>query len=268
MSDLIELVNAHLFDGDTQAALTALDSHLDAQPDDADARRLRAETHMALNTPDHLRAALDDFNALPAPTPDDSLFMVRAYEKLGLPDQAISTLEAALALDSTHPRLLQRLAEILLAQGRYRDALDQVEKLAPDWRRLQMVGDVLFDLGLAHNMAREHAVNAYQSALSIIPVAKWSEPFRARMHLRLANVFQRLGDHKAVEREAAAAAKLIPGEPAVAFYQGWAQVKRGKPAQALTLLKKAFTGASEAVQTDFRKTLSADPACESLLESL
>jgi len=117
-------------------------------------------------------------------------------------------------------------------------------------------------------MARESAVTAYQAALQIIPIKKWSEPFRARMHLRLANIFQRLNDHKAVEREAAAAAKLIPGEPAVAFYQGWAQVKRGKPAQALTLLKKAFTGASEAVQADFRQTLSADPACESLLESL
>lgn len=268
MSDLLELVNAHLFDGDTQTALATLDAHLSAQPDDAEARRLRAETHMALNTPDHLRAALDDFHTLTPPSPDDSLFMVRAYEQLGLPDQAITTLEAALILDSTHPRLLQRLAEILLAQGRYRDALDQVEKLAPDWRRLQMVGDVLFDLGLEHNMAREHAVSAYQSALSIIPIKKWSEPFRARMHLRLANIFQRLSDHKAVEREAAAAAKLIPDEPAVAFYQGWAQVKRGKPDQALTLFKKAFNGASDAVRDDFRKTLSADPACESLLDSL
>lgn len=268
MSDLLELVNAHLFDGDTHAALTALDAHLSANPDDSDAQRLRAETHMALSTPDHLRAALDDFNALPTPTADDSLFMVRAYEQLGLPDQAISVLEAALTVDPTHPRLLQRLAEILLMQGRFRDALDQVEKLAPDWRRLQMVGDVLFDLGLAHNMAREHAISAYQSSLNIIPIQKWSEPFRARIHLRLANIFQRLSDHKAVEREAAAAAKLIPGEPAIAFYQGWAQVKRGKPDQALNLLKKAFANASEAVQADFRKTLSADPACESLLESL
>jgi len=268
MSDLIQLVNAFLFDGDTDAALSALNDHLASHPDDADARRLRAETHMVLNSPDDLRAALDDFNALPAPTPDDSLFMVRAYEQLGLPDQAITVLEAALESDSTHPRLLQRLAEILLAQGRYRDALDQVEKLAPDWRRLQMVGDVLFDLGVAHNMAREHGINAYRSALEIIPIKKWSEPFRARMHLRLANIYQRLGDHKAVEREAAAAAKLIPNEPAVAFYQGWAQVKRGKPAQALPLLQKAFAGASDAVQTEFRQTLAADPACESLLDSL
>ncbi len=268
MSDLLDLVNAHLMDGDTQTALALMDAHLSAQPDDSDARRMRAETYMALNTPDDLRAALDDFALLTAPTPDDTLFMVRAYEQLGLPEQSINVLEAGLLADPTHPRLLQRLAEVLTAQGRFRDALDQVEKLAQDWRQLQMVGDVMFDLSVAHNMARESAVTAYQSALQIIPIKKWSEPFRARMHLRLANIFQRLNDHKAVEREAAAAAKLIPGEPAVAFYQGWAQVKRGKPAQALTLLKKAFNGASEAVQADFRQTLSADPACESLLESL
>lgn len=266
--NILDVVNAHLMGGDTESALSALDDHLTAAPDDADARRLRAETRMALNTPDHLRAALDDFNALPSLTPDDSLFIARAYEQLDLPDQAVTALQTALTLDDSHPRLLQRLAEVLLKQGRYRDALDQVEKLAPDWRRLQMVGDVLFDLGLEHSMGRSHAISAYQSALEIIPIKKWSEPFRARMHLRLANIQQRLGDHKAVEREAAAAAKLIPNEPAVAFYQGWAQVKRGKPDRAIPLLKKALDNAPEAVRAELRESLAADPECAALLESL
>jgi tetratricopeptide (TPR) repeat protein len=268
MPDLMTTVSAHLMEGETTAALAALDEHLTQHPDDQDARRLRAETHLALGTPDDLRAALDDFAALSPHTSDDTLCITRAYERLNLPEQAIEALQAGLALDPTHPRLLQRLAEVLLSVGRYHDALDEIKKLPPDWRKLQMVGDVMFDLGLKEPMARPHCITAYQSALEIIPLQKWSQPFRARMHLRLANVNMRLGDYKAVEREAATVAKLIPNEPAVAFYQGWAQIKRGKPERALPMLKKAFAKASDVVRAEFRAVLADDPECAALLDSL
>lgn len=269
MPDLLPTVNALLMDGDTTAALTLLTDHLDQHPADIDARRARAELYVALHTPDHLRAALDDFAQIEAHrTAEDCLYLARTYERLGLIDPALDILHAGLTLDPTHPRLLQRLAEVLLSQGRFRDSLDQIEKLPPDWRKLQMVGDVLFDLGLAHNMGREQAITAYLSALDLLPIQNWAKPFRARMHLRLANIHQRLGDHKAVEREVAAAAKLIPDEPAVLFYQGWAQVKRGKPERALPLLQKAFAKAADPIKAEFRETLAADPACAALLDSL
>ncbi|MCU0475082.1 MAG: hypothetical protein MUC99_03040 [Anaerolineae bacterium] len=269
MTDLLMTVNALLMDGDTTAALAQLDDHLAAHPDDTAARRARAELHVALHTPDHLHAALDDFAHIEAErTANDCLYLARIYDLLGLADPALAVLHAGLALDPTHPRLLQRLAEVLLAQGRFRDSLDQIDKLPRDWRQLQMVGDVLFDLGLAHNMGREQAIIAYTSALDILPLQQWAKPFRARMHLRLANIHQRLGDHKAVEREAAAAAKLIPDEPAVLFYQGWAQVKRGKPERALPLLQKAFAKAADPIRDEFRQTLAADPSCAALLDSL
>src|SRR5687768_4800982 len=111
MTDAVELATFHLLAGEVADALAVLTARLDAAPNDADARRLRAQTFTAQNTPDSLRAALKDTDALPELTPDDYMRLAVISERLHDLPRAAGTLQSAVRAYPDHARLRQRWME-------------------------------------------------------------------------------------------------------------------------------------------------------------
>lgn len=142
MSDAADQAAALLHDGDFDAALDVLDSALAADPDDRDARRLRAETLTARSTPQSLKAALADFDALPDLTADDALLITLAHERLDDPEAALDHLERAVERWPGHARLRLRLMEAAFKAGDLPKAQRAVRGLSDDWRMLEYAADL------------------------------------------------------------------------------------------------------------------------------
>ncbi|MEO8393720.1 MAG: hypothetical protein ABI700_12085, partial [Chloroflexota bacterium] len=104
----IELAEAFIQTGELGDALDALNQHLQAQPDDEGARRLRAS--VLLHLPNRAREALADLDALAAPSTDDLLLRAQTLEALGDSEAAFAAIEQAW---SAHHDL--RSAELLLS---------------------------------------------------------------------------------------------------------------------------------------------------------
>ncbi len=270
MSDAADQAAALLHDGDFNAALDVLDSALAADPDDRDARRLRAETLTARSTPQSLKAALADFDALPDLTADDALLITLAHERLDDPEAALDHLERAVERWPGHARLRLRLMEAAFKAGDLPKAQRAVRGLSDDWRMLEYAADLtaaFADAPGADDLLAE-ADDLYTMALVSLPEADWTRPFRARIVLARAGVNLRRYLPDEVARDAATAAALIPSEPAAGFFLGWSLVKRGSVTDGLAKVRAALSAASEPVRDLLWRTIAHDVDFQDLMNAL
>ncbi len=247
-----------------------LDTALTADPHDADARRLRAETLTALSTPQSLKAALADFAALLDPTADDALLVALVHERLDNPGAALDTLERAVAQWPGHPRLRQRFMEAAFKAGDLPKAQQAVRGLPDDWRMLEYAADLtaaFADAPGADDLLAG-ADDLYTMALVSLPEADWTRPFRARIVLARAGVNLRRCLPDEVAQDATTAAALIPSEPAAGFFLGWSLVKRGSVADGLAKVRAALRAASEPVRDLLWRTIAHDADFQDLMNAL
>lgn len=263
-ADPVELATFHLLAGELDDALAVLTERLGSAPDDYAARRLRAEIYSTQNTPDSLRASLDDLARLAqdaAPQPDDALLTALVYERLGDLKRAAASLAQAVAAHPDHLRLRQRWMELAFKTGDLTMAQRAVQNVPDDWRLLELAADLTTQYALSTGEDDDLLMQAdllYEMALRGLPSGDWGRPFKARILLARAGVNQRLNRPDEVARDAEAAAALIPSEPAVHFYAGWALVKRGSSAAGLARVKRALRAASEPVRDALWQSIARD----------
>lgn len=271
MPDAVELAAFHLLAGEIDDALAALNTRLEAVPDDVAARRLRAETYTAQNTPDSLHAALRDGLAIKDPTPDDDLRTAVIYERLNDLTRAAASLESAVRVYPDNLRLRQRWMQVAFKSGDLAAAHRAVQGVPDDWRMLEQAADLTVDYASATGEDEEllaQAVVLYDRALRELPSGEWNRPFRARLLLARAGVHLRLNMPDEVNQDADSAAELIPTEPACHFYAGWSLVKRGSLVDGLARVNRALRSASEPVRDSLWKLIAHDEDFRDVMRSL
>lgn len=138
----LQLAEAFIRAGELVDALEALDAHLEAQPGDDEARRLRVSVQRRIGGDDHLRAALADLAALTQPSADDRAQESVLYYELEDWPAACRALQAACALRPGDERLTERLVWLLEKGGDLAGARALAEAQTPSWRWAQTAGDL------------------------------------------------------------------------------------------------------------------------------
>jgi len=160
----IELAEAFIRTGELADALDALNPHLEANPDDATALRIRAAVLMRLPGEDHARAALADIDKLDTKTADDYVQQSVIWQ-MGLGDwsQAVSSTEQAHQLALSDDRITERLLMLYDQVGELDKARTLLGTLPQTWRWLQLAGN------LAQKAQQpETAIKRYSEALELV----------------------------------------------------------------------------------------------------
>jgi tetratricopeptide (TPR) repeat protein len=139
----IELAEAFIRTGELADALDALNPHLEANPSDETALRLRAAVLMRLPGEDHARAALADLDKLSVKTVDDYI-QQSIIMQMGLGDwsQAVSATEQAHQLAPNDERISERLLMLYEQVSELGKAQALIATLPQTWRWLQLAGDL------------------------------------------------------------------------------------------------------------------------------
>jgi len=160
----IELAEAFIRTGELADALDALNPHLEANPTDETALRLRAAVLLRLPGEDHARAALADLDKLEAKTAEDYVQLSVVWQ-MGLGDwsQAITAVEHAHQLSPNDDRIIERLLMLYDHAGALEQAQTLVATLPTNWRWLQLAGDLAQK---AHDS--DKAIDCYNKALLLL----------------------------------------------------------------------------------------------------
>lgn len=139
----IELAQAFIRTGELADALDALNPHLEANPNDAIALRMRASVLMRLPGEDHARAALADIRKLDSKTADDYI-QESVIMQMGLADwsAAVKATEQAHQLAPEDDRISERLMTLYDQVGEVDKARTLLATLPQTWRWLQLAGDL------------------------------------------------------------------------------------------------------------------------------
>lgn len=233
---------------------------------------MRAEVRARKGTDDSLRGALDDYAQLTALTPDDAVRCSGLYERLGDLRGALHVIESARQQFPQEARLTERHVHLLHTDGQYAAALAVIRALPADqinsWRWQQWIGDLSAEMGSTTN-----AVEAYSKALDLLEAhsagmdARWALPLRARMLLARSSVNRKSEAYTIADADAAAAAALIPDDPAVPFNRGLIAAMRGDLTTAKALIRQALDAAPEIMREAFVRELDADARFSSLLQA-
>jgi tetratricopeptide (TPR) repeat protein len=160
----IELAEAFIRTGELADALDALYPHLEANPHDETALRLRVAVLMRLHGEDHARAALADIDKLNPKTADDYI-QQSVIMQMGLGDwsQAVRATELAHQLAPNDDHITERLLMLYDQVGDLDKAQTLLATLPHTWRWLQLTGDLAQK---AHKS--DTAIDRYSEALNLL----------------------------------------------------------------------------------------------------
>jgi len=156
----MQMAEAFINAGEISDALDVLNTHLDANPEDQAARRLRAAVRLRLDDPAEYRAALADMDALSALDADDLVQRSIILQRLGDWAGANVAMEQARTLKPDDDRITERYLTTLEMSGQRDVARALVNKLPQTWRWQQIAGDLARNAG-----DLKAAVNHYTAAL-------------------------------------------------------------------------------------------------------
>jgi tetratricopeptide (TPR) repeat protein len=265
----MELANVFIQTGELADALDALNQHLDNQPGDDAARRLRISVLMRLAEPAHLAQALHDSQQLEALTADDYLSRSIVLEKQGQLDEAAATMQTACSADPDNTRYTERLLQLYSRLHHYEKALTLLESQPRHWRWLERTADI-------HVLRGDDAAatRLYQDALQQLDTFKetmrrdYWQALRVRLLMARGHTLRRRGllDEAAADYDAAQT--LLPDDPSIAFNRGLLLALRGDTANAITVCRAALNAASDTLQQRLRASLADNPAYETLRNAL
>jgi Flp pilus assembly protein TadD len=130
--------------------------------------------------------------------------LAEIYEEQGQKDKAATELMAWRLQRGRDPKTFKKLAELLEASGRRKEAIQTLEEA------LQVS---MYDVGIHERLGSWHleegnakeAVREYRAALSLNPAD------RAEAHYQLAMAYQKLADARNARREILSALEIAPG---------------------------------------------------------
>jgi tetratricopeptide (TPR) repeat protein len=263
----LQLAEAFLKTGELDDALNALDEHLAAQPDDASVLRMRAAVLLRLGDPQQLNRALADLRRIDAPIADDWVQRSVIYERQGALAQAIEAMQHAQTIAPDSERIIERLVQLLIANGDLETALEQVRAQERNWRWLQWEADILVLMG-DDTMASAR----YGLVLALLNELDGdSHHVRAiggRVVLARAECYRRLGEIESARDHYLVAQKIYPDDPTIDFNLGLLLALEGDTASAIDRCRAAYQRANAALQAEMRATLTSDTAFREIEKAL
>lgn len=208
----LALINFHLRNKDTKAALTAAQSAVAAMPSDPP---VLAATGVAQEAAGEINQAIETFNKLAAlqpQSPQPLLRLAALHARQKETDKAIDALKRAQKLASSPRELIPQLAQVYLAADRPGDALREARELQKSEPKFAGGFALEGDIHAAQRRFQD-AAKSYRDALTLEPKA---DGVAIRLHGVLA------GAGKASEAESFAKKWVAenPRSPAMRIYLG------------------------------------------------
>jgi tetratricopeptide (TPR) repeat protein len=265
----MQLAEAFIKTGELTDALDALNQQLSDDPNDNNARRLRASVLLRLAEPVHLQVALDDLKQLSDISTDDYVQQSVIYERMNQTANAIQAMQTAYQQSPDRERILERLVELLIHEMRYSEVLDILNHAPQTWRWLMRQADVYVlnnnptEALTALNQAQTHLQTVFPDLLS--PVSRNT---MAQIHIARGKVHMTLDNLKAAEADFRDALYHIPDDATLLFNLGLIFARSDKLTRAEKHCKKALDGASPYIREILIEVLTNDERYTELKEKL
>lgn len=259
----LEIAGAFIQTGELEDALAVLDEHLENNPDDDRARRLRVGVMMRLPGESYQTAVLRDLEQINNPTADDLVRKSVLHERANALDEAIATMQTALAQQPDDERLAERVVHLLRNNGDLNGARELAASMPQSWRWWQQLGDLAVEAG-----DHETALTHYSAALADVAASfavenDWARSFTARLLLARGGTALTLNHYAEAEADYRAADELTD-DPMIPFNRGLLAALTGDLTEAVALCGAALSGASETLQAHMETTLRGDARYVSL----
>jgi tetratricopeptide (TPR) repeat protein len=224
----MELAQAFISTGELQDALDALNTHLNAQPEDDEARRLRADVLTRFNEAASIQSALVDLRQLQHPTAEDWHKRAILSQMLGDISAAHEAYHEALVLRPADERLTEQWMRLYQSQADFASAQQLVETMPHTWRWRGHAGEIYEALGqyapayatYSEAIAQLLLLSEQDGEESNPQPVGWAAPFEAELRLRRANICVLEGLYTEAKRDYRMAAELIPDDPVIPFKLG------------------------------------------------
>lgn len=253
----LELAEAYVQAAQFSEALKVLDAHLQDQPHDDEARRLRVAVRLRGSGETDLQAALADLDRLSESMPDDW----RARIEIALRLEPESGLEVAAQAVGAYPgdvTLAELYVERLLAAGRWASALAVVEAQSVNWRWLALGARIHAQSGAFTAAEADYARALERLEQEIDTVAAFGAGLKADLLLRRASCALEAGHLDMAEAGYRAAQRLIADDPSIAFNLGVIAALRGDLVGALELCGDALARAPAPIREQMETALAQD----------
>jgi tetratricopeptide (TPR) repeat protein len=259
----LELAESFIRAGELNHALEALDQHLVAAPDDADARRLRID--VLLRLPGRASDALSALNNLKPLTADDHLQRANILEILGDEVGAFAAVEQAW-MEHSDLRSAELMLRFLQRWGESARGLELLADLPKTWKWLGWSGD-FYALRGDYSIAEEHYCSSLEQLERIEPSAI-TETQRAHLLLKRADAYRRLKRFADADADYRTVEAIIPDDPLIPFNRGLLIYEQGNLRGALPLCRDAMDHAPDALRDLMRNTLMDEPRYRTLAQAL
>jgi tetratricopeptide (TPR) repeat protein len=242
----LQLAEAFIQAGELADAADALTQHLDSNPDDDSARRLRAQVLARLPDEADLRLADADLSQLATPTTDDAIWRSIVLQRLGDNYHAAALLAELHENNPENERIAERYFDLLLGQGKYAEAQFVRDQMPDSWDWLQRSAI------LAESQEQqEQAVLYLTQALADLETRFDLSSDAFAQSIKGSFLNQRAHDYLELQRfpeaevDFAAAEALLPDDPSPTFWHGLITAELGDIEQGLMLCRTAFAKASD-----------------------
>jgi tetratricopeptide (TPR) repeat protein len=259
----LQLAEVFIQAGELNDAVDALTQHLDSNPDDDSARRLRAQVYLRLRSEAHYRAALADLDLLIAPTPDDDVTRAIALEYLQFLaktlddlDGAMQAIERAREARPGDERIAERYFYMLMARARWDEARSLLDTMPRTWDWLQKAGDLA-----SESEGETQAIQYYTQAIEHLETQfdtsadRFAQSIKSHILANRAQMYATLGQFTEADMDYLAAETLTPDDPTLVFWHSFVVAELGDELRALTLCRTALEHAGESWRVQMIETL-------------
>jgi tetratricopeptide (TPR) repeat protein len=252
----LQMAEAFIQAGELSDAVDALMQHLEANPADDAARRLRAQVLARMSDETHQRMALDDLSQLTQPTTDDAFRRSIVLERLGDTASADDILTGLYRRDPTNERIAERYFFTLMARGRYAEARNLLDTMPHTWDWLEKAGDLASEYeGEAqaiqyYTQAIEHLETQFDTSVEAFALS-----IKSNMLAKRAQMYATLGQFTEADADYVAAEALAPDDPTLTFWHSFVAVDLGDEQRALTLCRTALENAGEGWRSNMIQSL-------------
>lgn len=262
----MQLAEAFLKTGELDDALEALNQHLQEQPNDDDARRLRVQILMRQ---DSSANALSDLEAIQNKTANDYLTQSIILEHDDNVVAAVTAIRQAIQLDENSERLIERHLNLLIKAKDYQAALALIQEQERTWQWLEREGDVFVLLGddvLA--TARYGLVLSQLSDFEDKMSKEYLQALKLRVILARANAYHRLEQLDTAEEHYRAAQNILPDDASITFNLGLLEFLRGNETEAIQQCQAALSQLSDTMRDNMLSAIREDERYQTFVKKL
>ena len=247
----MELANAFIRTGELNDALEALNDQLTQNPDDTEAKRLRAAVRLRIGDAIALAEAHADLESLLDKTTGDYTQLSLLAERQNDLSTAIQAMEEACQLAPQDARLYERLVGLYMKQGDYAAALARVRQQPADWRWGQWEGDICVKMGdYAGALEAYHRVVQQLDERFDARANQVVGAIRTRVLMSCGFACRRSGRYDLAELLYDDAEAYYPDETAIPFNRGLIKALRGDLDTAERLCRTALDATDNAMLKD------------------